>query len=75
MKHVYTVSAGGVANKLASLNVLPYVKVKTNGTWYTTWREDEINHVFYCFVFNNAGNFTVGTLNVASLGIPYALNA
>ncbi|PLB53682.1 hypothetical protein P170DRAFT_346874 [Aspergillus steynii IBT 23096] len=75
MEHVHMVSAGGVADKLASLNILPDIKVKTNGTWYTTWREDKINHVSYCFVFNNANDLTVGTVDVASAGVPHVFDA
>ncbi|KAF6831551.1 secreted protein [Colletotrichum musicola] len=39
-ENVSQVPEGRIADALASLNLTPRVGVRTNGTWYTTWRED-----------------------------------
>ena len=72
-QNVYTVAAGQVAAKLETLGLQPRVAVRTNGTWYSTWREDAQNATDHAFVFceNNASN---GTVSIASAKTPFFLD-
>ena len=72
-KNVYSVSAGQVARKLQSLRLKPRVGVQTNGTWYTTWREDAQNAMDHAFVFCDT-NASSGVVSITSNKTPYFLN-
>lgn len=74
LRNVYSVPTGQVAAKLQALDLQPQVSVKTNGTWYSTWREDAQHGMDHAFVFceNNASS---GTVDIASSKTPFFLNA
>ncbi|KFY79959.1 hypothetical protein V499_01108 [Pseudogymnoascus sp. VKM F-103] len=62
-QNVYSTSSELVADKLASLDVHPQVKIQTNGTWYPTWREDERDGIDYAFIFSD-GPASTATLKL-----------
>lgn len=72
-RNVYSVSAGKVASKLQDLGIQPRVALQTDGTWYTTWREDAQNGMDHAFVFNYA-NASTGTVSIASSKAPFFLD-
>jgi hypothetical protein len=71
-RNVYSVSSGKVAAKLQTLGVLPQVSVQTNGTWYSTWREDTQNDLDHAFVFSESAS--AGTVDIASSKTPFILD-
>ncbi|KAJ5670799.1 uncharacterized protein N7477_006162, partial [Penicillium maclennaniae] len=71
-RNVYTVSAGQVAAKLHSLGIQPQIAVQTNGTWYSTWREDAQNGMDHAFVFSESSSH--GTVSIASTKTPFILD-
>lgn len=73
LPNVYSVPAGEVANQLSALGIRPQIQIQTNGTWYTTWREDVRTGVDYAFIFSDI-NASVGKIDIASTKIPYLLN-
>jgi len=73
MKNVYSVATGGVASQLTRLGLSPNVKVQTNGTWYTSYRDDSKNGVVYASVYADLSAST-GTVEIMTSGIPYFLN-
>ena len=73
MKNVYSVATGGVASQLNSLGLSPNVKVQTNGTWYTSYRDDSKNGVVYVSLYADLSTST-GTVEIMASGIPYFLN-
>ncbi len=72
-RNVYDVSAWKVASKLQDLGIQPRVALQTNGTWYTTWREDAQTGLDHAFIFNYA-NASIGTVSIASSKAPFFLN-
>jgi hypothetical protein len=72
-KNVYSVAAGEVAKKLHSLGLSPRVGVKTNGTWYTTWREDTVHGMDHAFVFCDT-NASTGSVSILSTKTPFLLD-
>jgi hypothetical protein len=72
-KNVYSVAAGQVAKKLDSLGLSPRVGVQTNGTWYTTWREDTVHHMDHAFVFCDT-NASTGSISILSTKTPFLLD-
>lgn len=72
-RNVYSVSAGKVAAKLQALSIQPRVAIQTNGTWYSTWREDAQNGMDHAFVFCD-GNASTGTVSIASSKAPIFLD-
>lgn len=71
-KNVYSVPTGQVAMRLQALGLPPQVFVHTNGTWYSTWREDAQTGVDHAFIFCDT-NASTGTLEIASSKIPFLL--
>ena len=71
-RNVYSVSAGQVAAKLQSLRIRPQVAVQTNGTWYSTWREDAQNDMDHAFVFSESAS--AGKVDIASTKTPFILD-
>ncbi|CEJ56712.1 hypothetical protein PMG11_02911 [Penicillium brasilianum] len=71
--NVYSVSAGKVAAKLQDLGIQPRVAIQTNGTWYSTWREDAQNGMDHVFVFCD-GNASTGTVSITSSKAPIFLD-
>ena len=59
----------GLADTLAKIKVTPRTAVTGNGTWYTTWRSDSSTE--YVYVFNDAQNFSSGSIKVETTGVPY----
>ncbi|KAL3468836.1 hypothetical protein BJX99DRAFT_268992 [Aspergillus californicus] len=76
-ENVHNATEGGVAEKLEELGLSPNVRVRTNGTWWTTWREDLLNDMDYAFIFcdahSSSGEITVGPQ--ANGKTPYFFNA
>ena len=70
--NVYIVSAGQVAAKLQTLGIQPRVAVQTNGTWYSTWREDAQSGMDHAFVFSEYSS--EGTVDIASTKTPFILD-
>lgn len=70
MENVYSVGAGEVASKLNALGLNPNVRVQTNGTWHTTFRDDSKHGLVYVSVFADLATSS-GTIEVAATGIPY----
>lgn len=75
--NVYNASSGQVASTLESLGLSPNTKVQTNGTIWTTWREDPSNGVDYAFIFCDSESASVNiTVNGdAKTKTPYYLDA
>lgn len=72
-KNVYSVAAGQVAKKLHALGLSPRVGVQTNGTWYTTWREDTVHSMDHAFIFSDT-NASTGSVTVLSAKTPFLLD-
>lgn len=68
--NVYHVAEGEISQKLNDLNLKPRVGVRTNGTWYSTWREDKESGMAYAYIFGDVVAAT-GEVVVQSKGIPY----
>lgn len=72
--NVHNSAEGELSQKLDSLDLQPRVGVQTNGTWYTTWREDISDGVSYAYVFGDtvpASGFIVAEYT----GTPYFFDA
>ncbi|KAI3390458.1 hypothetical protein diail_9575 [Diaporthe ilicicola] len=72
--NVHRVAEGQIAAQLDSLGLRPRVGVRTNGTWYTTWREDVSDGTEYAYVFCDIAAAS-GELVVQSVGTPYFFDA
>jgi alpha-L-rhamnosidase len=82
LSNVHVVPYEGLADTIASFGITPLTRVDANSTWYTYWRQtDDYNYVF---VYNDAvsnttrglGNgYSKGSVEFASTGTPYALDA
>jgi hypothetical protein len=72
-KGVHIVEKGGVAAKLRALNLAPNAGVQTNGTWYTTFRQDSIGGSDYVFIFCDT-NASSGEVTIASSKKPWSYN-
>jgi hypothetical protein len=70
LSKVYTTADGKLADKLASLDLDPHVRVHTNGTWYTTWRESIKEKMHFVLVLND-GSASMGYIEVRSRRRPY----
>ncbi|KAF9873062.1 hypothetical protein CkaCkLH20_09572 [Colletotrichum karsti] len=73
LENVYQVDEGDIAAKLGSLGLQPRVGVRTNGTWYTTWREEPTRGAAYAYVFGDTRPAS-GEIIVQSLGAPHFLD-
>ena len=69
-QNVHKVAAGEVVSALRALGLVPQITVQTNGTWWTTWREDDRSGVDYAFVFGDT-NATTGQIEVQTTKTPY----
>lgn len=80
LKNVHVTSYGHLASTLESLNIQPRTAVKSNGTWYTHWREHTASSTNYVFVYSDGSstglgrNITTGTVSFESTGRPYLFN-
>lgn len=72
--NVHHSAEGELSQELDSLGLKPRVGVKTNGTWYTTWREDTSNSMSYAYVFGDTVPAS-GIILAQSTGTPYFLDA
>lgn len=72
--NVHVVNEGQLESKLQSLGLRPRVGVQANGTWRTTWREDERQGISYAYVFND-GPASSGVVDVESIDEPYVFDA
>lgn len=72
--NVYHVAEGELSQKLDSLGLKPRVGVQTNGTWYTTWREDTSDGFGYAYIFSDTSPAS-GNIVVSSIGTPYFYDA
>ncbi|KXH44423.1 hypothetical protein CNYM01_07284 [Colletotrichum nymphaeae SA-01] len=68
--NVHHVAEGEISQKLYDLNLKPRVGVRTNGTWYSTWREDKESGIAYAYILGDLVT-TTGEVVVQSKGIPY----
>jgi hypothetical protein len=68
--NVYSVPAGQVSAKLQALGLRAQIATKTNGTWYTTWRENSQSGTDHAFVFSDV-NGSTGTLNISTEKTPF----
>ncbi|KAL0777299.1 hypothetical protein CaCOL14_006817 [Colletotrichum acutatum] len=68
--NVHHVAEGEISQKLNDLNLKPRVGVRTNGTWYSTWREDEESGIAYAYILGDLEAAT-GEVVVQSQSIPY----
>ncbi|KAK1545886.1 hypothetical protein CPAR01_03388 [Colletotrichum paranaense] len=68
--NVHHVAEGEISQKLNELSLKPRVGVRTNGTWYSTWREDKESGIAYAYIFGDLVAAT-GEVVVQSKGIPY----
>ncbi|KAJ5110316.1 hypothetical protein N7532_002961 [Penicillium argentinense] len=71
--NVYSISVGEAGAKLQDLGIQPRVALQTNGTWYSTWREDAINGMDHAFVFCDS-NASTGTVSIANSKPPFFLD-
>lgn len=72
-RNVYSVSSGQVATKLQSLGIKPRIAIRTNGTWYATWREDPQTGMDHAFVYCE-GKASNGTVTIQSDKNPILLS-
>ncbi|KAG6359492.1 hypothetical protein INS49_013013 [Diaporthe citri] len=72
--NVHHAAEGEPSQKLDSLDLKPRVGVQTNGTWYTTCREDTSNGLSYAYIFGDTVQAS-GLLVAQSTGTPYFLDA
>lgn len=72
--NVHHAATGELVPTLRGLGLTPRVTTRSNGTWWTTWREDEANGIDYTFVFSDT-NATSGIIEVETLKTPYILDA
>lgn len=72
--NVHHATGGELSQKLKSLELQPRVGVQTNGTWYTTWREDKSNGLSYAYIFSDIAPAS-GVVLAQSTGTPYFLDA
>ncbi|KAL2292175.1 hypothetical protein FJTKL_10817 [Diaporthe vaccinii] len=72
--NVHHAAEGELSQKLDSLDLKPRVGVQTNGTWYTTWREDTSNGLSYAYTFGDTAPAS-GVVVAQSTGTPYFLDA
>lgn len=72
--NVHHAAEGELSQKLDSLALTPRVGVQTNGTWYTTWREDTSNGLSYAYIFGDTVPAS-GVVVAQSTGTPYFLDA
>lgn len=72
--NVHHAVEGELSQKLGSLDLKPRVGVQTNGTWYTTGREDTSDGLRYAYVFSDVIPAS-GVVSVQSIGTPYLLDA
>ncbi|KAF2090207.1 hypothetical protein K490DRAFT_36539 [Saccharata proteae CBS 121410] len=71
-RNVYTVGNSTVANTLHSIGLSPRISVRTNGTWYTTWRTTE--SIDYAFI--HCDNLSAhGQVQVLNTKTPYFFDA
>jgi hypothetical protein len=71
--NVHSVPSGRTTDKLASLGLHPRIRLKANGTWYTTWRESVQEKVHFAFIYND-GPASEGHIEVPSEKVPYKFN-
>lgn len=72
--NVQHAAEGELSQKLDSLDLQPRVRVHTNGTWYTTWREDITEGVSYAYIFGDTVPAS-GLVVAESTGTPYFFDA
>lgn len=72
--NVHHAAEGELSQKLDSLELKPRVGVQTNGTWYTTLREDISNGLSYAYVFSDISPAS-GVIVAQSTNTPYFLDA
>lgn len=72
--NVHHAAEGELSQKLDSLDLKPRVGVQTNGTWYTTWREDTSNGLSYAYTFGDTVPAS-GVVVAQSTGTSYFLDA
>lgn len=72
--NVHHAAEGELSQKLGLLGLKPRVGVQTNGTWYTTWREDAPSGLSYAYIFGDTVSAS-GAVVAQSTGTPYFLDA
>ncbi|KAI9714496.1 MAG: hypothetical protein M1820_000457 [Bogoriella megaspora] len=81
LPNVHVVPYDNLADSVASLGIQPLTSIKSNGSWFTYWRRDDLVGADYVFVYNDGqylglGNgYSEGTVEFASTGTPYFLDA
>ncbi|KAI1609048.1 hypothetical protein EDD36DRAFT_499381 [Exophiala viscosa] len=77
-----TSSYDGLADTLASLDIVPATKVSANGTWFTLHRRDDSAGADYFYVYNDAmeaehgQGYTEGSIEFSNVtGTPYEYDA
>ncbi|CAI7618460.1 unnamed protein product [Penicillium palitans] len=70
---VYNFANGEIVNQLSSLSLDPQIRVQSNDTWYTTWRESVNENMDFAFIFND-GEASAGHIEVSSNRKPYLCN-
>ncbi|KAL9067682.1 MAG: hypothetical protein Q9157_006735 [Trypethelium eluteriae] len=81
LPNVHVVPYEGLADAVSSLGIEPLTSIKSNGSWFTYWRRDDLVGADYVFVYNDAtgaglGNgYSEGSIKFASTGTPYVLDA
>ncbi|KAJ5511212.1 Glycoside hydrolase family 2 N-terminal [Penicillium expansum] len=71
---VRTTRSADIAKTLVSHGISPRIRVQTNGTWHTTWREEKESQVDYAFIFCDGGG-AQGKIRVTTDKFPYLFNA
>ncbi|KAI9668279.1 MAG: hypothetical protein M1821_001099 [Bathelium mastoideum] len=81
LANVHVVPYESLADTVSSLGIKPLTSIQSNGSWFTYWRRNDLVGADYVFVYNNAidlglGNgYSEGTVEFASTGVPYFLDA
>ena len=69
--NVHSAEEGLLASKLSSIGLRPRVAVKTNGTWYITWRESE--NLSHALIYSDL-TASQGEVDIADTRTPFFLN-
>lgn len=72
-QNVHSCESQHLVQLLSSIGLSPRIRTETNGTLYSTWREDETEGLDYAFLFCD-GSPCRGRIHVSTTKAPYILN-
>ncbi|KAF9629124.1 hypothetical protein BFW01_g10327 [Lasiodiplodia theobromae] len=72
-ENVHSCESQHLVQLLSSIGLSPQIRTETNGTLYSTWREDETEGLDYAFLFCD-GSPCRGRIYVSTTKVPYILD-